>query len=136
MANPQRVDIDTFQIARAVGHVQHPALQPTRKAILGPRLLRVAAIERVVALEISLHGRRVRATRLMNDGDHLGLRQQDPIWIAEDDPRIDKLVAGYDHLVSGQPRLLGDSQWPPDMRAPYRIGTLRMDDGDVRPHRP
>src|SRR5712671_5223436 len=72
IADAQRADIDLFQITRAVGHVQHPALQPTRKAILGPRLLRIVAIERVVALEISLHGRRVRATRLMNDGDHLG----------------------------------------------------------------
>src|SRR5216683_2187893 len=136
IANAQRVHIDLFQIARTVGHVQYPAPEPARKAILGARLLRVVAIERVVALEVSLHRGRVRPARFMNNGHHLGLRQQDPIWIAEDDGRIDKLLAGDDHLFRGQPSLLGDSQRPPDMRAPHPIGALRVDDGDVRPHRP
>src|SRR6266851_9124694 len=126
MMDAQALDIEALQIGRAVGHVQHPSLQPTRKAILGPRLLRIVAIERVVALEISLHRRRVRATGLMNDCDHLGLRKQYPIWIAEDDARIDELLAGDDHLVRSQPGLLGDTQRPPDMRAPQRISPLHM----------
>src|SRR5216683_4671752 len=91
-----RVDVDAVQVRRPVGHVQHPALQPTGKAILGPRLLRVVAVERVVALEMSLNRRGVRASRFMNDGDHLRLRQEDAIRIGQGDVGVDKLLAGDD----------------------------------------
>src|SRR4029077_15910131 len=81
--NAKALDVDAVQIRRAIGNIDDPALQPACEAVLAPRLLRVLAIERVVALEISLHGRRVCAARLVNDRNHLRFRQQDAIWIAQ-----------------------------------------------------
>src|SRR5713226_10316854 len=102
----QALDIDALQISSAVWNVEDPAFQPACEAVFAPRLLRVVAIERVVALEISLHRRRVRTAWLVNDRDDLRLRQQDPVWIAQDDVRGDELLARDDDLVSSQSGLL------------------------------
>src|SRR5260370_23057561 len=114
--NPQRLSIQSFEIRGAIRHVEDPALQPRRETLRGPRLLRVLAIEAVVAPEISLHRRRVRAARLVDDRDHLGLRKQDSVWIAQRDIDVDELLAAHEHLVRGEPGALGDPKWPSAMR--------------------
>src|SRR5260370_11718262 len=130
--NAQRLDVHAFEIGRAIRHVEDPRLQPGREALRGARLLRVLAIETVVSLEMSLHRRRVRAARLVDDRDHLGLRKQNPIWIAQGDIDVDELLAGHDHLVRREPGLLGDSERPPGVRAAHRVGPLHVDDPNVR----
>src|ERR671922_1257355 len=66
IANAQRLDVDTGQISRSVGHLQHPLLEPRLEPVASPRRSCVLAVEGVVAVEIPLHRRRVRAARFMD----------------------------------------------------------------------
>src|SRR4030081_3353254 len=101
--NAQRFDIDAFQIARAVRHFEHPPLEPFFEALRSPRLLCIARVESVIALEVTLHRRWMRAARLEHHRYGLGLWEQNSVGIAERDARVHELFAGDDDHARREP---------------------------------
>src|SRR5205809_6029233 len=128
------LDVDAPHVVPAIADPQDPFLKPGTETFDRPRPLRVVAMEGVVALEESLHGRWVRSARLVHHGNDLGLRKQDPIRVAQGHARVDDLLAGDDHTLGSEPRLFTDAQRAPRMRAAVLVGALHVHDGDVRTH--
>src|SRR5947207_6250913 len=128
------LDVDAPHVVPAIADPQNPFLEPRIETFDRPRPLGVVAMEGVVALEESLHGRRVRSSRLVHHGDDLGLRKQDPIRVAQGHARVDDLLAGDDHTLGSEPRLFADAQRAPRMRAAVLVGALHVHDRDVRTH--
>src|SRR5438034_5569796 len=117
LLDPDGLDVDAPHVVPAIADPQNPFLEPGIETFDRPRPLGVVAMERVVALEESLHGRRVRSARLVHHGDDLGLRKQDPIRVAQGHARVDDLLAADDHALGREPRLFGDAQRPPDRKS-------------------
>src|SRR5258706_10773323 len=71
-----RLDVDHRHVRLAIGHVEHPALEPRLVALARSRFVGVGVIESMVALPEALHRRRMRSARLVYHSDHLRLREQ------------------------------------------------------------
>src|SRR5438093_2737011 len=93
------LDVEAPHVVSAIADPQDPFLEPGIEAFDRPRPLGVVAMEGVVAFEESLHWRRVRSARLVDHGDDLRLRKQDPIRVAQGHARVDDLLAGDDHAL-------------------------------------
>src|SRR5439155_16656083 len=128
-----RIDFDHRHVRLAIGRVENPALEPRLVALARSRFGRVGVVKRVVALPESLHRRWMRAARLVHDSDHLRLRQQDAIRIAQLHRWVHQLLARDDHPLGCQPRLLTYSERTPCMRAALRVAALDVEDGHVGP---
>src|SRR5581483_12402351 len=75
-ANAGRGGAQPVEVRRAVGHAEHPLLEPGLEALRRARPGRVLAVGGVVARPAALERRRVRAPRLVDDGRDLDLGQQ------------------------------------------------------------
>src|SRR2546423_11418439 len=104
--DPDRIEVDRGQVLLAVLDSEHPSVQPGLETFHRSRPCGVVAIEGVVALEVALDRRGMRAARLMHHGYDLGLREQDSIRIAERHAGVDELLAREDHSLRGEPSLL------------------------------
>src|SRR5438046_3473327 len=101
-----RIDFDHRHVRLAIGHVEHPALEPRLVALARSRFGRVGVVKRVVALPEALHRRGMRAARLVHDSDHLRLRQQDAVRIAQRHRWVHQLLARDAQLLRFQTHLL------------------------------
>src|SRR5215831_8083889 len=83
IADPQRVEVNLGEIRSPVPDVENPPLQPGLESIVRPCRRRVIAEEAMVSVEVALDGRRMRTAGLMDHGDDLRLRKQDPVRMLE-----------------------------------------------------
>src|SRR5207247_7621451 len=76
LLDPDGLDVDAPHVVPAIADPQNPFLEPGIETFDRPRPLGVVAMERVVALEESLTGRRVSSNRIVHTGVALGLLVQ------------------------------------------------------------
>jgi pilus assembly protein Flp/PilA len=119
------------EVGCAVLHAENPLLEPFEEPLPRPRPLAVGAHEAVVAPPVALDGSRVGAARLVDDGDHLALGDQDPVRVGQGDLGVDQLLAAQDHGAGRQCGLLGHAERSPAVGAAVRVGALDVEDREV-----
>src|SRR5689334_20597230 len=103
-----RVEVDALHVCRPVCDLHHPFAQPAIEAVRRTRPCRVLAVERMVALVVALHRRRMRPAGLVDNGHDPGLRKLDSVRVAQDHRGVHELLAGDDHALRSEAGFLGD----------------------------
>src|SRR6266566_2368739 len=118
-------------ISGARGHMQHPLVEPLLESFERARALMILTIIIMVALIVTLDGRRMRAPRLMHNGSHLERWRQHAIRVAQDHLARNDLFGNEYDIPRCQSRLLAYAEIAPEMGVAILVAALYVDNGDI-----
>src|SRR5712692_845798 len=122
-------------ICAAICDSINPAFQPGIAVCIGLRLLVVLAEECIVTLVVSLHRRGMRAVGTLDHRIHQEPRNHGAIRIAGYDLRLNHLFCDDDHALGRTNSLDHHAEVAPAVRIAFAVGTLHVNDGDIRTQR-
>src|SRR5258708_38505044 len=118
-------------IGRATRHMQHPFIQPGLKALQRARALVILMVKLVIAVGVTLYGRRMRSPGLMYYGPHFERWPQHAVGIAQNNFTRHNLLSYQDHTALCKQRLFAEAQIAPGVGIPFFVAALHMDNGHI-----